>query len=91
MNETVITSLLTSLIILTLGYSYHLVYWLGFRRGVKAGEDAATIRLFRFKNPDVWEVAHALDHELQSERKTDKHPVIRPSNDKDEHLPLVKK
>ena len=87
-NVLIYPYLITLLSTFVLGYLFYRAYLFGFNRGFKAGEDASTIRLFRFKNPDVWEVAHALDHELQAERKTDSLPAIK--ND-DTTRKLVKK
>lgn len=68
MNEIIIVSITLASVAVLLTIVYF-TYRLGRKHGYLQGEDAAAIRLLRFKDMQVWEVAHNLDADLQLDRR----------------------
>jgi hypothetical protein len=63
-----IYTLITLVVIALQIFIVYKAYQSGKAAGIRIGEDSATLRLLRFKNAEVWDTAHAYDHELQQER-----------------------
>jgi hypothetical protein len=68
MSELIIISITLAGVAVLLTIIYF-TYKLGKKHGHLQGEDAAAIRLLRFKDMQVWEVAHNLDADLQFDRR----------------------